>query len=72
LESNGSKIVAGIIGLGRSLGLKVTAEGVETKEQWMLLQDHKCDALQGYLFGRPMPALKIESLFKRSVIMINT
>ena len=62
-ESNGSKIVARIIGLGRSLGLKVTAEGVETKEQWMLLQDYKCDALQGYLFGRPMPALQIENLF---------
>jgi EAL domain-containing protein (putative c-di-GMP-specific phosphodiesterase class I) len=70
-ESTGAKIAAAIIVLGRSLGLKVTAEGVETKEQWMLLRDYKCDVLQGYLFSRPLPAQQIENLLKCSPRLIN-
>jgi len=66
ISEKNSKIIAAIIALGRSLGLKVTAEGVETEEQWALLRDYKCDALQGYLFGRPLPAQQIENLLKRS------
>ena len=44
-----------IVQLSRNLGLKVTAEGVETPDQAKLVQDLKCDYLQGYLYGRPMP-----------------
>ena len=42
-----------IIGLSRSLGLAVTAEGVETEEQRRLLARERGLDLQGYLFGRP-------------------
>jgi EAL domain-containing protein (putative c-di-GMP-specific phosphodiesterase class I) len=42
--------------MGQALGLKVIAEGVETKEQLAVLQTLGCDVLQGYLFARPMPA----------------
>ena len=42
--------------LGKNLGLKITAEGIETTEQARLMQDLKCDFLQGYLCGRPAPA----------------
>lgn len=44
------------IALGRALGLDVLAEGVETQEQWQFLAQEHCNAVQGYLFARPMPA----------------
>ncbi|MDN4645759.1 putative bifunctional diguanylate cyclase/phosphodiesterase [Arthrobacter sp. PsM3] len=48
-------ILTSIIHMARSLGLKVTAEGIETPEQAHYLIDHGCDALQGFLFSRPEP-----------------
>jgi diguanylate cyclase (GGDEF)-like protein/PAS domain S-box-containing protein len=49
-------IVQSIIALGRSLGLQVVAEGVETAEQRQLLHEFGCDVVQGYLYSRPLPA----------------
>lgn len=49
------KIVAAVIGLGRSLGLTTVAEGVEERETVALLDELGCDLGQGWLFGRPMP-----------------
>ena len=46
-------ILTSMIHMARSLGLKVTAEGIETPEQARYLMDHGCDALQGFLFSRP-------------------
>ncbi len=48
-------ILTSMIHMARSLGLKVTAEGIETPEQARYLMDHGCDALQGFLFSRPQP-----------------
>ncbi|WP_242597219.1 putative bifunctional diguanylate cyclase/phosphodiesterase [Billgrantia sulfidoxydans] len=47
-------IVTTTITLANSLGLEVTAEGVETEAQHRWLLEHGCEAFQGYLFGRPL------------------
>jgi diguanylate cyclase (GGDEF)-like protein len=49
-------ICTAVIAMGRALGLKVIAEGVETPEQLAVLRALGCDVGQGYLFARPMPA----------------
>ena len=46
-------LVNSILSLASSLNLKVTAEGVETQEQWDILKSSKCDEAQGYFLGRP-------------------
>jgi diguanylate cyclase (GGDEF)-like protein len=49
-------IVRAVTGLGRSLGIVTTAEGVETAEQFELLRQEGCTQVQGYLFSKPRPA----------------
>jgi diguanylate cyclase (GGDEF)-like protein/PAS domain S-box-containing protein len=49
-------IVRAVTGLGRSLGVPVLAEGVETKQQYDVLFEVGCSAIQGYLTGKPLPA----------------
>ena len=51
-----NEIVRTIVSLGRVLGLRIVAEGVETRAQWQHLDDLHCDSCQGYLFSRPLPA----------------
>ena len=48
-------IVRSLIALGKSLKLRVSSEGVETREQLEHLRSHDCEHAQGYLFARPMP-----------------
>ena len=52
-------IVRATIGLARDLGKLVIAEGIETEEQEEMLIDLGCDMGQGYLYGRPQPALEV-------------
>jgi len=54
--SSGAAIVGAIVGLGRSLGMDVVAEGIETEEQLDLLQKLGCTFGQGHLFGEPVTA----------------
>lgn len=48
-------IIASTIDLAHNLGLEIVAEGVETEEQMMALQDLGCDVIQGYFIARPLP-----------------
>jgi EAL domain-containing protein (putative c-di-GMP-specific phosphodiesterase class I) len=62
-ESNGDSeaILKAIAGLGSSLGMSITAEGVETKEQLSRVRGEHCTHVQGYFTGHPMPADGIAS-----------
>ena len=60
-------IVSSILVLARSLEYKAVAEGVETMEQMQFLRERDCDEIQGYLFGRPMPASDLEQLFLKNL-----
>ena len=55
-DSEAASVAAAIISLARSLGLKTTAEGVETQAQFDILVKLGCVEFQGFLLGRPMPA----------------
>ena len=57
-------IVSAVTGLGRSLSIKTTAEGVETQGQLDRLRAEGCTEVQGYLFSRPRPASELPMLIK--------
>ncbi|MBF0192621.1 MAG: EAL domain-containing protein [Magnetococcales bacterium] len=59
----GLAIVLAIISMGRALNLEIVAEGVETREQMLLLKEHGCHELQGYFFSKPVSAEGIRELF---------
>jgi len=64
-DPSDAAIVEAIIGLGKSLGLKTIAEGVETSEQAEMLSGFGCDQAQGFLYARPEPPEEIELLLSR-------
>ncbi|MEH3119663.1 MAG: EAL domain-containing protein [Methylorubrum populi] len=59
---NARLIVRSVIGLGRSLGMTTTAEGIETEAQLDQLRLEGCEEGQGYLFSRPVPSARIREL----------
>lgn len=58
-------IVSAIIDLSRKLGMRITAEGVETAKQAEQLREWGCDQGQGYLFAKPAEAIQIAKLLSR-------
>lgn len=66
IDTDDSALVTAIIAMAHNLKLTVVAEGVETQEQLDFLISYHCDYIQGYLFGRPMPAPEFRKLLTRS------
>ncbi|WP_246697830.1 putative bifunctional diguanylate cyclase/phosphodiesterase [Rhizobium sp. G21] len=63
-SDNARPIVQAILGLGKALGLSVTAEGVETNEQLAILTADQCNEIQGYLMSRPLKSDQVTDLLK--------
>ncbi|XZG70967.1 bifunctional diguanylate cyclase/phosphodiesterase [Chitinibacteraceae bacterium HSL-7] len=64
-DPNDAAIVLAIIGLGKTLGMSVLAEGVETSEQLAFLQAAGTDSMQGYYYSRPLTAASFSEMLYR-------
>jgi EAL domain-containing protein (putative c-di-GMP-specific phosphodiesterase class I) len=60
IRSDCDAVISSVLTLARGLSISITAEGVETDEQFALLRNAGVDFLQGYLFGRPVPLGKLQ------------
>ncbi len=65
-DPESTAIVGAIISLAKSLGMRVTAEGIETEAQLNRLRLLNCDQGQGYFFSRPLPAAQAEELLAKN------
>ena len=55
-ESRNAALIRAMVGLASDLKMQTTAEGVETQEELLLVRNLGCSLVQGYIFGKPMPA----------------
>ncbi|WKY44099.1 EAL domain-containing protein [Eubacteriaceae bacterium ES2] len=62
-------VIKATIEIAHSMKLLVIAEGVETQDQFEVISEYGGDQIQGYLFGRPMPAEEVQKLFGRSLLL---
>lgn len=60
-DNESQAIVQAIVSLAHGLGMRVIAEGVETKQQLLFLKQAGCDGVQGYFIGHPMPSDRFET-----------
>jgi len=58
------KIVRAMIGIGHTFDLQVTAEGIEDRETYEMLQSFGCDIAQGYYFSKPLPVFEFQNLVR--------
>jgi diguanylate cyclase (GGDEF)-like protein/PAS domain S-box-containing protein len=66
-DADDASIVSAVISMGKSLHMRVVAEGVETREQLEFLREHSCPFAQGYYFSPPVSAGEFSQLLARSV-----
>ncbi|WP_264986183.1 EAL domain-containing protein, partial [Novacetimonas hansenii] len=59
-DTNAQAVTMAVIGIGSRLGMTVVTEGVETEQQRRLLEELKCDVMQGYLFAKPLAPKDLE------------
>jgi EAL domain-containing protein (putative c-di-GMP-specific phosphodiesterase class I) len=66
-NSDDASIVCAVISMGKSLHMRVVAEGVETREQLAFLQGRECPFGQGYYFSRPVTGQACTQLLRRGM-----
>ena len=72
-DSDDAAITSAIIGMGRSLNLRVIAEGVENEEQMAFLRKYHCDEVQGYYFSQPLTTDQMQQkLVQESISSLRT
>jgi diguanylate cyclase (GGDEF)-like protein/PAS domain S-box-containing protein len=69
-DTSDCAIASTIISMGRKLGHRVIAEGVETIEQMEFLRQAGCDEVQGYLYGKPMGAYEFEKALRENWLLV--
>jgi len=67
-DGEDTAIVVAVIGMARSLNLRVIAEGVETLDELAFLRAHHCDEAQGYLFSRPVAPEQFAKLLENGIL----
>jgi EAL domain-containing protein (putative c-di-GMP-specific phosphodiesterase class I) len=66
-DPDDTDVAAAVISIGRALGMRVIAEGVETHQQASTLRDLGCAEAQGYYFSRPLTACAIDAYLDRTL-----
>lgn len=64
-EKNNLTLIKSILNLGNSLGIEVLAEGVETEEQYKVLNNNNCKYIQGFYFSKPLEKIKLLKFLKQ-------
>lgn len=70
-DVKGERIIRRVMQMAQDLSIEVTAEGVETKDQYEFLKSIDCDMIQGYYFARPMPEEEFEECMHREKAVVN-
>ncbi|WP_373482236.1 EAL domain-containing protein [Acetobacterium sp.] len=68
LQGNRIAVIESLILLAHSLNLKIMAEGIEAWENYRILKNSECDAIQGYVFSRPLDPDEIETIYNQNLI----
>jgi EAL domain-containing protein (putative c-di-GMP-specific phosphodiesterase class I) len=66
MDASDASVVSAVINMGRSLHMRVVAEGVETMDQVRFLKEHGCSEAQGYHFSRPLNPLEFAAWTRRN------
>lgn len=68
LQMDNIKVMDSIISLAHSLNLKITAEGIEERQQYERLREAGCDYIQGYYFSKPLEIDKAEAIYNKNLL----
>ncbi len=68
-ERRDDMLIDSIVKMAHNLGMYVVAEGIETQKQADLLKSMNCDAIQGYLYARPMPIHEFEDKYRDTLLL---
>lgn len=63
-DTKGEQIIRCVTKMAQNLDISITAEGVETEDQYIFLREIGCDVIQGYYFAKPMPEMDYEKCMK--------